>query len=86
VYVLLLSGRRCAGVFFGLDFDHEYRVPTTHPPQGAVGFLIFSKQLMIWSWLTTVNCSKSAGGEAVNAQVCKTCIRGFNSRPALQIQ
>ncbi len=26
----------------------------------------------------------SAGGEAVNAQVCKTCIRGFNSRPALQ--
>ncbi len=25
-----------------------------------------------------------AGGEAVNAQVCKTCIRGFNSRPALQ--
>ena len=27
----------------------------------------------------------SAGGEAVNAQVCKTCIRGFNSRPALQI-
>jgi hypothetical protein len=28
---------------------------------------------------------KSAGGEAANAQVCKTCIRGFNSRPALQI-
>ena len=28
---------------------------------------------------------KSAGGEAVNAQVCKTCNRGFNSRPALQI-
>ena len=25
-----------------------------------------------------------AGGEAVNAQVCKTCIRGFNPRPALQ--
>ena len=25
-----------------------------------------------------------AGGEVANAQVCKTCIRGFNSRPALQ--
>jgi hypothetical protein len=28
--------------------------------------------------------SRSAGGEAVNAQVCKACIRGFNSCPALQ--
>ena len=27
---------------------------------------------------------KSAGGEVANAQVCKTCIRGFNPRPALQ--
>ena len=27
---------------------------------------------------------KSAGGEVANAQVCKTCIRGFDSRPALQ--
>jgi hypothetical protein len=26
----------------------------------------------------------SADGEAANAQVCKTCIRGFNSRSALQ--
>jgi hypothetical protein len=25
-----------------------------------------------------------AGGEVANARVCKTCIRGFNSRPALQ--
>jgi hypothetical protein len=29
---------------------------------------------------------KGAGGEAANAQVCKTCTRGFNSRPALQTQ
>ena len=29
---------------------------------------------------------KSAGGEVANARVCKTCIRGFNSRPALQIK
>jgi hypothetical protein len=34
----------------------------------------------------TVNFSKRAGGEVVNARVCKTCIRGFDSRPALQIQ
>ena len=27
----------------------------------------------------------SAGGEVANAPVCKTGIRGFNSRPALQI-
>ncbi len=26
----------------------------------------------------------SAGGEVANAPVCKTGIRGFNSRPALQ--
>ena len=31
------------------------------------------------------NSNKGAGGEVANAQVCKTCIRGFNSRPALQI-
>ena len=28
---------------------------------------------------------KSAGGEVANALVCKTSIRGFNSRPALQL-
>jgi hypothetical protein len=27
----------------------------------------------------------STGGEVANAQVCKTCIRGFNPRPVLQI-
>ncbi len=26
----------------------------------------------------------STGGEVANAQVCKTCIRGFDSRPVLQ--
>ena len=34
----------------------------------------------------TVNSSKRAGGEVANARVCKTCIRGFDSRPALQVQ
>jgi hypothetical protein len=28
--------------------------------------------------------SSGTGGEVVNAQVCKTCTRGFNSRPVLQ--
>lgn len=28
---------------------------------------------------------KTAGGELANAQVCKPCIRGFNSRPVLQL-
>ena len=27
----------------------------------------------------------STGGEVANAQVCKTCIRGFNPRPVLQV-
>ena len=26
----------------------------------------------------------STGGEVANAQVCKTCIRGFETRPVLQ--
>ena len=33
---------------------------------------------------TRILLREFAGGEAANAQVCKTCIRGFNSRPALQ--
>ena len=39
------------------------------------------------AWITVYGSTENfigAGGEAVNAQVCKTCIRGFNSRPALQ--
>jgi hypothetical protein len=38
------------------------------------------------SLLAIANCPSGAGGEVANAQVCKTCIRGFNSRPALQFQ
>ena len=34
---------------------------------------------------TRILLREFAGGEAANAQVCKTCIRGFNSRPALQL-
>jgi hypothetical protein len=32
-----------------------------------------------------VSYLSSTGGEVANAQVCKTCIRGFNPRPVLQI-
>jgi hypothetical protein len=46
-------------------------------------FSVFIEGLQVFD--DTANSSKSAGGEAANAQVCKTCIRGFNSRPALQI-
>jgi hypothetical protein len=46
-----------------------------------VGFFVYEVDCRIWF---AGNILKSAGGEAANAQVCKTCIRGFNSRPALQ--
>ena len=35
--------------------------------------------------LFPIPCITSTGGEAANAQVCKTCIRGFETRPVLQI-
>jgi len=38
VYVLL-SERRRAGVPIGIDSEANLRIPTTHPPDGAVGFL-----------------------------------------------
>ena len=44
------------------------------------------KNCRIQPLLNPVANSKGTGGEVVNAQVCKTCMRGFNSRPVLQIQ
>jgi len=41
VYVLL-SERRHAGVSIGIDSEANLRIPTTHPPHGAVGFLFFA--------------------------------------------
>jgi hypothetical protein len=41
VYVLL-SERRHAGVPIGIDSEANLRIPTTHPPHGAVGFLFFA--------------------------------------------
>jgi hypothetical protein len=34
--------------------------------------------------MTTRSLNLSTGGEVANAQVCKTCIRGFETRPVLQ--
>jgi hypothetical protein len=78
VYVLLLSVRRPAGVLFGIDSEASSEFLTTHPPNGAVGFPFCGKSQ--FSLLL-----KSTGGEVANARVCKTCIRGFDSRPVLQI-
>ena len=57
----------------------------THPPIGEVGFLVCMP-----GWLVSIHAGqadrfKSADGEEANAQVCKTCIRGFKSRSALHI-
>ena len=74
--VLLLSGLRCADVWAGLD-SRRYRIgfPTTHPPEGAGGFDISGFEIEEFS---------GTSGEVANAQVCKTCIRGFNSHLVLQ--
>jgi len=85
VYVLL-SRLRDAGVYSGLDSEAGIANPDNPPATRRGGFFIFCAQWTVAGFcrpLPTVPIS--AGGEAVNAQVCKTCIRGFNSRPALQI-
>lgn len=41
-----------------------------------------------WRWLRALiggAIQTGTGGEEANAQVCKTCIRGFKSRPVLQL-
>jgi hypothetical protein len=43
VYVLLLSGRRCAGVFFGLDFEAGISSPDNPPATRRGGFFIFQQ-------------------------------------------
>jgi hypothetical protein len=42
VYVPL-SVRRDAGVSFGIDSEAISECPTTHPPNGAVGFLFYGE-------------------------------------------
>ena len=45
---VLLSGRRCAGVYFGLDSESGITNPSTHPPNGTVGFSFFAKYLTVF--------------------------------------
>ena len=86
VYVLL-SGLRCAGVFSGLDSEARISSPDDPPARRRGGFFNFQPSVDRNRPLpATVNCFQGAGGEVANAQVCKTCTRGFNSRPALQAQ
>ncbi len=55
----------------------------THPPHGW-WVLCFQEQNHRGLSFGQKDISKErAGGEVVNAQVCKTCIRGFDPRPAL---
>ena len=85
VYVLLSELHR-AGVFDGLDSEASVSKPYDPPARWRGGFFVFGSKLPDSSVVLTFDSySKSTGGEAANAQVCKTCIRGFNSRPALQI-
>jgi hypothetical protein len=51
----------------------------------AGGFLFFISTICIHLLKNTFELLEGAGGEVANARVCKTCIRGFNSRPALQL-
>ena len=81
---VLLSSQRSAGVYSGLDSEYESRFPMTHPPNGWWVF-IFSVHNFAKNRTRLTNiCDSCTGGEAANAQVCKTCIRGFDSRPVLQ--
>ena len=82
---LLLSERLCAGVYSGLDSNSGFKNPVTHPPDGRWVFYLFVIPICIQFLEITSEFPKGAGGEVANARVCKTCIRGFNSRPALQV-
>ena len=82
---LLLSERLCAGVYSGLDSNSGFKNPVTHPPDGRWVFYLFVIPICIQLLEITFEFPKGAGGEVANARVCKTCIRGFDSRPALQV-
>jgi hypothetical protein len=54
-----------------------------------VGFAFYAQLFFsvsrVFLYVTHVGSKMSTGGEVANALVCKTSIRGFNSRPVLQI-
>jgi hypothetical protein len=74
---VLLCMRRHAGVFFGIDSEaiSESRRPTRQTARWVFCFATIHD---------VPNRPKGTGGEVANARVCKTCIRGFDSRPVLQ--
>ena len=55
----------------------------THPLASEVGFLMRAN-FRSRRWAIDGPGTMSTGGEVANAQVCKTCIRGFETRPVLQ--
>ena len=82
--VLLLSGLQRAGVSIG--WIRRNSKSLTHPHISVVGFKFQGKsQKWVQGTEFCFPLPKSTGGEVANAQVCKTCIRGFNPRPVLQI-
>ena len=79
---MLLSRRMRAGVYLGLDSNRNL-LPVDPPAARLVGFCIFRTRI---SRILSLFTRTGAGGEVANAQVCKTCTRGFDSRSALQLQ
>jgi hypothetical protein len=76
---LLLLSRQCsAGVSVGFNAEAS---SDSHRPTRQTARWVFYVQEFFHQAIP----GKSTGGEVANAQVCKTCIRGFESRPVLQI-
>jgi hypothetical protein len=77
VSMLLLCVRRDAGVFLGIDSEaiSGSRRPTRQTARWVFCFTAVPQfpEIVI-----------GTGGEVVNARVCKTRTRGFDSRPVLQ--
>jgi hypothetical protein len=75
VYVLV-SVRHDAGVYLGQNSEaiSEPRRPTRQMARWVFSFAVHSVPESL----------KGTGGEVVNARVCKTRTRGFDSRPVLQ--
>ena len=75
------------GRVLGEGFDRLQRIETQapHPRYERGGFFIAWKDFRDELWNSSRCGSRmSTGGEVANALVCKTSIRGFNSRPVLQ--
>lgn len=74
---VLLSLQRHAGVLFGIDSEAISAVRRSTRPTARWVFSFVAHHRFLLSF-------EGTGGEVANARVCKTCIRGFDSRPVLQ--